>query len=165
MKTIEYYYVGFSREDWGQLGAGFYPVCFSSVELAEEYARQEIVRRLGPEGTPLKVDPKSVSFDDKDDSYRQSRDINAHASYEVTKWTVEHVRMGYVCVRFHESVRVSLPPQKDHGLFTGYSRSEREAPYQLVREPDTRSGVAFGFTVEEVSVQVFDDVAEAAAAQ
>lgn len=165
MKTIEYYYVGFSREDWGQLGAGFYPVCFSSMDLAEEYAKQEIVRRLGPEGTPLTLQPRAISFDGKDDSYRASRDSNAHATYEVTSWTVEHVRMGYVCVRFHESTRVSLPPQNDSEIFTGYSRSEREAPYQLLREPDARSGVAFGFTVEEVSVQVFDDVSEAAAAQ
>lgn len=165
MRTIEYYYVGFSREDWGQLGAGFYPVCFSSMDLAEEYARQEILRRLGPEGTPLKLQPRAISFDGKDDHYRQNQDLNTHTTYEVTKWTVEHVRMGYACVRFHESVRVSLPPQKDHGLFTGYRLDEREASYQLVREPDARSGVAFGFTIETVSVQVFDDVAEAVAAQ
>jgi len=165
MKTVSYYYVGFSREDWGQLGARFYPVCFSSLELAEAYAKQEIVRRVGPEGTTLKIEPRGVSFDDKDDDYRRNNDLNAHASYEVTKWTVESVHLGYVCVRFHESTRVSLPKPKDHSLFTGYRVDDREAAYQLVREPDTRSGVAFGFTVEEVSVQVFDDIVEAAAAQ
>lgn len=172
MKTVEYHYVVFSREDWGQLGAGFHPVCFSSYEQAEAYAKQEIVRRLGPEGTTLKLDPRAIEFDGEDVCSRRNVDENAHASYEVTKWTVECVRLGYTCVRFHESVRVTLTQEKRAPFFTGYSADNREGPYQIVRTPDARSGVAYarsgvayGFTIETVSVDMFDDAAEAAAAQ